>query len=136
MQTADRRARLSDDRRAVLCGRDLGNGFHCPVVLASIIETVNFERDRQWKVRFLSWESDWREWPWPPRTPDRIRRTGWERRKRGYAPTREGWTKVLGPKPGKGRKSFGFRLTAECPECHLLNVIDPDQLDVTELPKG
>jgi hypothetical protein len=136
MKTTDLRARLSEDRRAALCARDLGNDHYCPVELAPIMETVEWHGDETTMRRFISWDTDWRRWPYPPASPNRLRRTGWERKKRGYAPTREGWTKVLAPKPGKGRKSFGFDLPAECPECHLLNILDPERLDVTQLPKG
>jgi hypothetical protein len=117
----DRYARLSDDHASVLCGRQYATGHHCEVVLASIIEMAG--------RRHLVWDSDWEL------AGDRVRRTAttWERKTRGYAPTREGWWETVGEK-AKPRKSFGFELQAECPQCHLLNIIDALRLDVHEVP--
>lgn len=127
-------ARLSGDRAEVLCGRVYPTGHYCDTILFTL--TPGDERH-------LVGESDWRRLPEEfsdvSRRTDaspRYERTGWERKKRGWAPTRTGWTKVLAPKPGKGMKAIGLDRPAKCPQCNILNVLDPARLDVEPWPKG
>jgi hypothetical protein len=121
MRTVDRRARLSGDRAHVLCARDLGNGFYCETELAAIVRAPN-------GARHIWWESDWYD------AGVCLKRTGWERKRRGYAPTRRGWKATLPDNRLKPRKSFAFGKPAKC-HCGLLNELDAELLDVTEMPK-
>lgn len=130
MRTVDRRARLADDRWRVLCARDLGNGYHCDEQLAAVGELDG--------NRFVYFDSDWRcyssahrEYVGTATEADRIKRTGEDRKRHGYAPTRKGWRATVGGRR-KMAKTFSFDLPAECPKCHMLNVIVAARLDATD----
>lgn len=110
-------ARLADAGSRLVCGRQYPTGHYCEVELFRVSKDGHATGD-----------SDWRRFPedfgdptrWSSQTP-RYVRTGWSRKKRGYAPTREGFAPVLGPVDVKAPKAIQPDRPAECPQCHVLN---------------
>ncbi len=118
-------ARLAADRVTILCGRLYPSGRYCDTIIGKV-ETWGVP-----EARHVVYMSDAEL-----RGGIVVRAAQAARRQRyGNTPERRGTARVMTGEWRRVPKGFPLRYPVRCPVCRLVNALDPEALDVADIPR-